>query len=117
MSVERNPCVYILASAFNGTLYVSVTSNLPARIGQHREELFDSFTKRWGIKRPVYFEMAETMDAAIYREKQLKKYKRDWKRNLIERENPRWDDLAEGFGFAPLGAVSRRGVDPGTSPG
>lgn len=99
---ERQPCIYILTSGFNGTLYVGVTSDLPARIMQHRDGTFRGFTWRYGVTRLVYYEVAETMDAAIAREKQLKRYRRDWKRNLIERENPAWNDLALAFGFEPL---------------
>ena len=100
--IERQPCVYILASDINGTLYVGVTSDLVKRIGQHRAETFDGFTKRYGIKRLVHWELAGSMEAAILREKQLKRWRRDWKRNLIERENPSWDDLAVMVGFEPL---------------
>lgn len=96
---ERLPCVYILASGYNGTLYVGVTSNLIGRVIQHREGTFDGFTKRYGVHRLVWFEVAETMEAAIAREKQVKRYRRDWKRNLIERENPMWNDLAVGLGL------------------
>jgi putative endonuclease len=83
--IERTPCVYILASGYNRRLYTGVTSNLVGRIMQHREGTFDGHTKKLGIHRLVYFEVAETMAAAIHREKQLKRYKREWKRNLIER--------------------------------
>jgi putative endonuclease len=114
---QRNPCIYILASGFNGTLYVGVTSDLFRRIVQHREGSFDGFTKRYDVKRLVYWEMADTMEAAIAREKQLKRYARDWKRNLIERENPRWADLAIGLGLPPLADGFRGEVDPGTRPG
>ncbi|WCT75477.1 GIY-YIG nuclease family protein [Sphingomonas naphthae] len=114
---ERVPCVYLLASGYNGTLYVGVTSNLVGRITQHRAGTFDGFTRRYGIKRLVYFEIAETMDAAIAREKQLKRYRRDWKRNLIEQTNPAWNDLAVEFGLKPLTDASGRAVDPGTRPG
>ena len=114
---ERQPCVYILASAYNGTLYVGVTSNLIGRIIQHREGVFDGYTKKHGVLRLVYFEVADTMEAAIAREKQLKRYRRDWKRNLIERENPTWDDLAVSFGLPPLNGSPRPAVDPGTRPG
>ncbi|WP_373868606.1 GIY-YIG nuclease family protein [Sphingomonas psychrolutea] len=99
---ERQPCVYILASGFNGTLYVGVTSNLIGRILQHRDGVFDSFTKRHGIIRLVWFEMADTMEAAITTEKRLKKWQRDWKKNLIERNNPYWEDLAVALGLPPL---------------
>ncbi len=115
--IERLPCVYILASRYNGTLYVGVTSNLIGRIIQHREEKFDGFTRKWGIKRLVYYEVGGTMEAAILREKQLKRYRRDWKRNLIERENPAWNDLAVGLGLEPLAVVASGEVGPGTRPG
>ncbi|MGK6354883.1 GIY-YIG nuclease family protein [Sphingomonas sp. DT-207] len=100
--IERIPCVYILANRYNGATYVGVTSNLIGRVIQHRDETFDGHTKKYGIKRLVYFEVADTMDAAIAREKQLKRYRRDWKRNLIERQNPAWNDLAVGLGLEPL---------------
>ncbi|MCX5567817.1 GIY-YIG nuclease family protein [Kaistia nematophila] len=87
------PCVYILASARNGTLYIGVTSNLPQRIWQHREGLLEGFTRRYGIKTLVYFEVHDTMESAIRREKQMKLWKRDWKIELIERANPDWLDL------------------------
>ena len=79
--------MYILASRYNGALYVGVTSNLLGRILQHRAGRFDGHTKKYAIHRLVYFEVAETMDAAFAREKQLKRYRREWKRNLIERQN------------------------------
>lgn len=117
MRSERVPCVYIMASAFNATLYTGVTSDLMARIAQHRSSAFAGFTSRYGVKRLVYFESAATMEAAIGREKQIKRRRRDWKRNLIERQNPMWNDLAVGFGFPPLPSGGLAGVDPGTSPG
>ncbi|MDO6415762.1 GIY-YIG nuclease family protein [Sphingomonas sp. BIUV-7] len=100
---ERQPCVYILASGFNGTLYVGVTSNLLARIVQHRAGTFDSFTKRHRINRLVWFDTVPTMIDAIAHEKRVKKWVRDWKKNLIERDNPHWDDLAVALGLEPLG--------------
>ena len=115
--VERNPCVYILASGYNGTLYVGVTSNLIGRVIQHREGTFDGFTKRYGVHRLVWFEVGGTMESAIRREKQVKRYRREWKRNLIERENPMWNDLAVGWGLEPLAVVTAGEVDPGTRPG
>ncbi len=113
---ERQPCVYILASDYNGTLYVGVTSDLIRRIGQHRAGTFAGFTDDRNVKRLVYWELAATMEAAIRREKTLKRWRRDWKRNLIERDNPAWNDLATAFGFDPLLSLSGP-VDPGTSPG
>jgi putative endonuclease len=100
--MERQPAVYILASVRNGTLYIGVTSNLMGRIVQHRDGLTGGFTKRYGVKRLVWFQMADTMEAAITREKQLKVWRRAWKIALIEAENPAWRDLAEDLGFDPL---------------
>ncbi len=117
MTNDDAPCVYILASGYNGALYVGVTSNLIGRVMQHRAGMFDGHTKKYGIHRLVYFEVAESMAAAIAREKQLKRYRRDWKRNLIERENPAWNDLAVGLGLEPLAAVIGGAVGPGTRPG
>ena len=109
----RIPCVYLLASGFHGTLYVGVTSDLVGRIWQHREEVTRGFTSRYGVKRLVWFETGETMESVIVREKQIKRWRREWKIKLIERENPTWRDLAKGFGFETL----IRKVDPGSSPG
>ncbi len=117
LMIERTPCVYIVASGYNLAIYVGVTSNLVGRIMQHRAGRFDGHTKKYGIHRLVYFEVAETMESAIAREKQLKRWRREWKRNLIERQNPMWNDLAVGLGLEPLRALSDGPVDPGTSPG
>lgn len=89
----RRAHVYILASQRNGTLYVGVTSNLPQRIHQHREHLADGFTHQYGVTHLVWYEPADTMEAAIAREKQIKKWKRQWKIELIEATNPTWRDL------------------------
>ncbi|MDC0887235.1 GIY-YIG nuclease family protein [Altererythrobacter sp.] len=102
MPRERQPCVYILTSRRNGTLYIGVTSDLMGRIHQHREEITKGFTAKYGVKHLVWFERHETMEAAITCEKQLKKWNRDWKLRLIEESNPQWKDLEEGLGFAPL---------------
>lgn len=99
---ERYPCVYIVASSRHGTIYIGVTSDLMARIHQHREGLIAGFTKRYGVDRLVFHEMHGSMDAAITREKQLKAWKRDWKIALIEKDNPFWEDLAVRLGFPPL---------------
>src|ERR1043165_2489663 len=85
--------VYIMASGRHGTLYTGVTSFLPKRVYDHREGLIPGFTKWHNVKRLVWYEPHQTMVGAIKREKQLKKYKREWKINLIERENPNWEDL------------------------
>ena len=100
--MDRVPCVYILARASHGTFYTGVTSQLVGRIWQHREGVVDGFTKRYGIKRLVWFEVHETMESAILREKQIKRWPRKWKYDLIHKDNPTWRDLAEDFGFEPL---------------
>ena len=102
MPREREPCVYILASARNGTLYIGVTSDLLARIHQHREEIMGGFTAKHGVKLLVWFEMHDEMESAITREKQLKKWNREWKLRLIEESNPQWKDLAVELGFPAL---------------
>jgi len=102
--MERQPCVYILASRRQGTLYIGVTSDLMARLHQHRTRAMPGFTQRHEVHRLVHFEMAETMDAAIAREKQLKAWRRAWKIALIEQENPFWEDRAVELGFAPVPA-------------
>ena len=99
---DRQPCVYMLASGFNGTIYTGVTSNLVGRIMQHRDGTFEGFTSRYGVVILVWFEMADTMEAAIASEKRIKAWRRDWKKNLIERENPDWADLAVALGLPPL---------------
>jgi putative endonuclease len=93
--VEKLPCVYILASKRNGTLYTGVTSDLVKRVHEHKNGLADGFTKKYKIHKLVYFEMHEDMNAAITREKQIKKWKRAWKLELIQRTNPEWKDLYE----------------------
>ncbi|MFN2100242.1 GIY-YIG nuclease family protein [Altererythrobacter sp. MF3-039] len=103
MPREFKPFVYILASKRNGTLHIGVTSDLIARIYQHRNETFEGFTKQHSIKRLVWFEVHEDMEAAIIREKQLKKWNRAWKIRLIEEGNPNWRDLAKDLGFESLG--------------
>ncbi len=85
--------VYMMASRKHGTIYTGVTSQLTARISQHRSGTPAGFTALYGANRLVWFETHESMTRAIYREKRLKKYKREWKVNLIERENPDWFDL------------------------
>jgi putative endonuclease len=91
-----------------------VTSNLLGRVWQHREEVTGGFTKRYGVKRLVCFEVHETMESAIKREKSIKRWYRQWKIELVEKENPTWRDLAEDFGFASL---IKKKVDPGSRPG
>jgi putative endonuclease len=85
--------VYILASNKNGTLYIGVTSNLVKRIYEHKNELAEGFTKKYSVHKLVYFEITESVESAIAREKQLKKWNRAWKIRLIEKTNPEWLDL------------------------
>ena len=106
MHADFSPTVYILASKRNGTLYTGVTSNLLARIHQHREGQVRGFTREYGVKLLVWFEQHPTMESAITREKRIKKWNRAWKLELIEAGNPDWRDLAEDFGFAPLAQQS-----------
>lgn len=102
MPIERNPCVYILASQPRGTLYIGETSDLLKRLWQHREGVSGGFVSRYKIHRLVRFEMFGGMEGAILREKQLKRWHRQWKINLIEQDNPQWIDLAIGLALEPL---------------
>ncbi len=94
----KQPCVYILTSKPNGTLYVGVTSNLVQRVWQHKTNLAEGFTKRYSVHTLVWYEPHETMESAITREKALKRWKRAWKLALIERSNPAWSDLYPDLG-------------------
>jgi len=85
--------VYILASKCNGTLYIRVTNNLIRRVYEHKNNFTDGFTKKYGVHRLVYYEQYDDVLNAIQREKRLKKWNRQWKIELIEQENPEWDDL------------------------
>ena len=89
----RQPCVYILASRRNGTLYIGVTSNLLKRVWEHGNNTVKGFTKRYSVHLLVWYELQATMEAAIQKEKAIKKWNRDWKLALIERMNPQWKDL------------------------
>ena len=91
--MEKNYYVYILASKRNGTLYIGVTSNLIKRVWEHKEKIADGFTKKYDVDKLVYVEYFRDPENAIKREKRLKKYKRQWKINLIEKDNPQWKDL------------------------
>lgn len=86
--------VYILTNKKNGTLYIGLTNNLERRINEHKNKLIDGFTKKYNLGRLVYFEVHPHINDAILREKRLKKWKRQWKIDLIEKENPNWADLA-----------------------
>ncbi len=85
--------VYILASKRNGTLYIGVTSDIVKRIWQHKNNLMKGFTEKYGVKQLVYYETYNDAETAIKREKQLKKWKRAWKLEIIEKKNPKWLDL------------------------
>jgi len=85
--------VYILANKKNGTLYIGVTNDLMRRIGEHKSGFIEGFTKKYNIKNLVYFEIYNTINEAIIREKRLKMWNRDWKISLIEKMNPDWNDL------------------------
>ncbi len=100
MPRDRQPCVYILASGVRGTLYIGVTSDLAARLHQYRHGTTKGFVTRHAVFRLVRYEMLDDMDNAISREKQLKRWHRAWKVNLVESQNPAWNDLAPGLGLA-----------------
>lgn len=90
--------VYILASKKNGVLYIGVTNNLLRRVYEHKNKLVKGFTEKYFVDKLVYFEQTDSIDAAINREKQLKRWKREWKIELIEKMNPEWKDLYYEFG-------------------
>jgi len=89
--------VYILASKRNGTLYVGMTNDLARRVFEHKSGLIEGFTKKYSIGKLVYFESTNDVNEAILREKRLKKWKRQWKIDLIEKSNPDWRDLSDDF--------------------
>ena len=89
----KQPAVYMLANKREGTLYIGVTSDLVKRVWEHRNDLVEGFTKKYGVHDLVYFEVHGDMESAITREKQLKKWHRRWKIELIEKNNPTWRDL------------------------
>ena len=92
--MQKLSYVYILASKRNGTLYIGVTSNLPARVDQHKNHIVEGFTQKYNVDKLVWYEALDSIESAIEREKQLKKWNRSWKLELIEKENPQWQDLA-----------------------
>jgi putative endonuclease len=91
--MERQPCVYMLASKRNGTLYTGVSSNLLKRIWEHKNNLVEGFTNKYGVHTLVWYELHNTMDSAIQREKAIKNWKRAWKVKVIEKINSHWNDL------------------------
>ncbi|MDX2307857.1 MAG: GIY-YIG nuclease family protein [Hyphomicrobium sp.] len=110
---EKNPCVYILASRPNGTLYIGVTSDLHGRMFEHTHKLYPGFTAKYGVSTLVYYEHHVTMDAAISREKRLKVWKRLWKLVLIEKMNLGWHDLFDPTsGEIAMGPFDQATFDP-----
>jgi putative endonuclease len=91
--MERHPCVYMLASKRNGTLYTGVTSNLLKRVWEHKNNLVESYTSKYGVHTLVWYELHDTMESAIQREKAIKNWKRIWKLEVIEKLNSNWHDL------------------------
>ena len=91
----KNYYVYILASKKNGTLYIGITSNLLKRVWEHKNKIVEGFTEKYDVERLVYYECYDDPENAILREKRLKSWKRHWKIELIEKENPAWEDLYE----------------------
>jgi len=93
--MDKQFCIYILASRKNGTLYIGVTSDLAKRVWQHKNHLVDGFTKTYKVDKLIYYEVHENAESAIQREKQIKKWNRRWKLRLIEKANSAWRDLYE----------------------
>ena len=106
--MSKQPCVYLLASQRMGTIYIGVTSDMLARLHQHRSGEIPGFTARHSVHALVRYEFFATMPEAIAREKQLKRWHRQWKVNLIESVNPDWSDLAVALGIEPLVSRSRQ---------
>jgi putative endonuclease len=97
MTTDRQFAVYILASRRNGTLYIGVTSDLARRVWEHKQGFVQGFTREHGVETLVWFELHDSAESAITREKQLKKWNRAWKVRLIEEANPYWNDLYSTF--------------------
>ena len=91
--MNKQPCVYILASKRNGTLYTGVTSDLVKRVWEHKNNVVEGFTQKYGVHTLVWYEVHETIESAIGREKVIKNWKRDWKIKVVEEMNPQWRDL------------------------
>jgi len=95
----RQYYIYILTNKKNGTLYIGVTNNLKRRVFEHKNKINDGFTKKYGLGKLVYFETYQYINDAIKREKNMKKWKRQWKIKLIETDNPYWEDLSKDWDF------------------
>lgn len=100
MGTDRSYWVYILASGIGGTIYIGVTNDLVRRVYEHKQKRADGFTKRYSAGRLVYFEQFDDIEAAIRREKRLKKWNRDWKIRLVEKQNPDWVNLYQSIAGA-----------------
>jgi putative endonuclease len=96
-NIKNQYYIYILANKRNGTLYIGVTSNLVKRVYEHKNNIIEGFTKKYNIHKLVYYEITNDIESTIRREKQLKKWNRKWKMNLIEKSNPEWIDLYYGL--------------------
>ena len=95
--MNKQSFVYIMASKRNGTLYIGVTNDLMKRAYEHREGLIDGFSKRYGCKQLVWYEVHDRVDEAIHREKQMKEWRRAWKLRAIKAANPNWNDLFQSL--------------------
>jgi putative endonuclease len=106
--------VYILASKKKGTLYIGVTNNLERRLYEHKHHLAPGFTAKYNVTKLVWFEQTSSIEAAIQKEKQMKKWNRSWKIRLIEENNPGWNDLGEAWipAFAGMTTLEERGFPP-----
>ena len=104
---EKDPYVYILASQLDGILYTGVTSDLMGRVSEHKQDIREGFTKKYGVHLLVYYEWHPTMDEAFIRETRIKKWKRAWKVRLVESMNPEWIDLFD----TKLGYIKDSPVD------
>ncbi|MFA0083750.1 GIY-YIG nuclease family protein [Vibrio breoganii] len=93
--MTKHPCVYILSSPNKNVLYIGVTSNLPARVWQHKSKVVEGFTYKYNVSKLVYYEAHDSMESAITREKQLKTWNRAWKEHIVAKTNPEWRDLYE----------------------
>jgi len=91
--------LYLLSNKFNGTLYIGVTNDLERRLYEHKNKLIEGFTKNYGLNRLLYFETYQYANDAIKREKNMEKWKREWKIKLIEEENPNWSDLSKDWTY------------------
>lgn len=95
--LKRTYYIYILTNGKGGTLYIGVTNDLERRLYEHKNEFIEGFTKKYKIKNLVYYEETDDIGIAISREKKLKRWRRRWKVELIEKENPEWDDLSKDW--------------------